>query len=233
MNTFKLEIAEQVKARWLPAAAPVSFFPGHQTAPHPPSCDSEQSPSSISCLSLNREVILSGVTTLPCFLFVPSFIPCLRLHPPFVSPCCLHLLLSAVHGPNHSTDTEFRSLYPPLSALTLQLVRVTECSAAAYSHWQLARAGGGRGGRVQGRQEKGGMRRGRERRRDRPSSPRRFPPALSEEVSVAPLWSRLHHAEVWSCESAFWPCFASPQWQEVGQKLSSAPSLVHLSIPLL
>lgn len=39
MNTFKLETAEQVKARWLPAAAPVILFPGHETAPHPPSCD--------------------------------------------------------------------------------------------------------------------------------------------------------------------------------------------------
>lgn len=106
------------------------------------------SPSSISYPSLNREVILSGVTTLPCFYSAH-----LSSH---VSSACTLPLFPLLPPPppqprarpNHSTDTEFRSLYPPLSALTLQLVRVTECSAAAYSHWQLARAGGGRGGRV-------------------------------------------------------------------------------------
>lgn len=205
---------------------------GHKAAPHPPSCVSEQSPSSVSYPSLNREVILSQASTLSCF-----HLSCLSSH---VSSCTRPLFLlmppsspQLCTWPNHSSDTKSRSLYPPLSALALQLVRVTECSASAYSHWQLAWAGGG-GEDAEGRQGKGGMRGGRDRQRDRPSSsPRRFPPALSEEVSVAPLWSRLHHAEVWSWESAFWPRFASPHWQERSQKLSSVQSLAHLSIPLL
>lgn len=162
----------------------------------------------------------------PVFLFALSFIPYLFLlflsTPPSLPQLCT--------WPNHSADTKLRSLHPPLSGPRSPVSGVWQSAIPPRTptdSW-LGLGGGRRGGR-----SKGGMRGGRDRQRDRPSSPRRFPPALSEEVSVVALWSRLHHAEVWNCESAFWPRFASPHWQEVGQGLSSPQSLTHLSIPLL
>lgn len=181
---FKLQIAGQVQDRWLPAAVPVILSPSILFLSNQPS------PSSVSYLSLNREVILSQVITLPCF-----YLSCLSSH---ISSCTLPLFLlmplsspQLYTWPNHFTDTKFRSLYPPLSALALQLVCVTECSASAYSHWQLARAGG-EGEDGEGRQGEGGMRGGRERQRDRP-----LPPGISPRLFLRKCrWCRFDAAYI-------------------------------------
>lgn len=100
---------------------------------HLVSLSNQPPPSSASYLSLNREVILSPGITLPCFHLSRLSSHGSSSSLPFVSP--VPPFSPQPHTwPNHSTDTKFRSLYPPLSALALQLVCVTECSASAYSH---------------------------------------------------------------------------------------------------
>lgn len=167
---------------------------------YPHSSALEQSSSLFSYLSLNSSVILSQATTLPCF-YLSHLSSRICSHTLLLFPLMFSLQLHTL--PNQSTVTTFRSLYPPLTSLTLQLVCVTECSATAHSHWQLTQAGAGGGG---GKGDEGkNERRKKKAERDRPSSPWWFPPALSEEVSATLLWCRQHHAEVWSCECLLAP----------------------------
>lgn len=179
--------------------------------------------------SLSWEIIFSQVMTLPCFLLIFY-----TISPRAQSLCftpCFVLLLSSVYrlitllSPHHISQSP-----SPSSPLSVLCVCVCLTRVQCLGMLPLTAGWGCRRRWERGRV---GMRGGWERQRDRPPSPWRFPPALSEEVSVAALWCRLHHAEVWSCENAFWPRFALPHWQELGQTLSSAQSLAHFSIPLL
>ena len=126
------------------------------------------------------------------FSIGPIFQPTSALSPS-VPPSASSSPRLYTHKPNHATVTAFRSLHPrsPVSVFDrVQCLRMLPLTAGS----------GGGGGR--------GRRGGRERQRDH-HPPGFYPPALSEEVSVMPLWCRLHHAEVWSHVNAFWPRFAS------------------------
>lgn len=111
--------------------------PGHETAPNPhlPSCAFGQSTSAflllLSVPQLRGHFVLREHPSM--FLFVPSFIPYLLLHSSLCYSRCLCPLLNSVCG-----LITLLSPHPDLSihpsALALQLVCVTECSASAYSH---------------------------------------------------------------------------------------------------
>lgn len=198
-------------------------------------CCSCHSPSSLVrdvrwlCLSrrlpVSREVIFPHVMTLPCI-----YLSCLSSH---ISSRTLlmflwMLLSSFLHRlitpPMLYSDLSIHT-FPPSLSLSLCSECMTERSPSTHSHWQLARGGGGGGREGWEEVEKGKV-------IDlHPSSVSLL--TLSEEVLVMLLWSHLHHAGVWSRESSFWPRFASAHWHELGQKLSSAKSLVNFSFTLV
>lgn len=98
-------------------------------------------PPPLICPSTERSFCIKW-SPLPCF-YLPHLLS-------YTSSCTLSLLSQ----PSHSSVTTFRSLYPLVSALSHQLLCVTECNASAYSHWQLAHAGGvGEAGEGEGWEE--------------------------------------------------------------------------------
>lgn len=171
-NTFKLEIAERVKARWLPAVVPVILLavwwflmpskmdsaPGYETAPNPhlPSCASGQSPPTHFLLSVAQprgHFVWSDHPSV--FSTRPVFHPVSLLSPSVCFSRCLRLLLSCIHRLITLLSHSDLSIQPS-PPFAPQLVCVTECSASAFSLWQLVRPGGGEDSEaVEGRDERG------------------------------------------------------------------------------